>query len=229
MTITLWIDTASGGCNIAITHKKKILAAQFSPMKRGQAEALLPILDDCLKQAKISLDDISMIIATKGPGSFTAVRIGLACAKTLALCLNIPLKTMTNFDLLYWACYDDYRLSQHNCILSVNSFRFEPFIQIVNHGKALKPQIADIQILSDYQCDILLGDTSLDFWQNPKFAFLKQYDLHNVCLLQQLLIQGKYMDRLFLDNDHQAFYIRDADVSMSKIKHKIIGQNHHKL
>ncbi len=233
MAITLWIDTASSGCNIAITQGQKVLSAQFTAMQRGQAEILLPMLDDCLKQAKLSLGDISKIIAARGPGSFTGVRIGLACAKTLALCLNIPLKTVTNFDLLYWAYYDHCHLNDHNCILSLDSFRFEPFIQIIADGKALAPQVANSSELLDqialYQCTMVLGDTSLDFWQDTHFTCLKQYDAKDVCLLEKLLMQGKYVGCLPLDDDQQAFYIRDADVSISQRQHKTISENHNKL
>lgn len=225
MTITLWIDTASSGCNLAITQENEVLAAQFSAMTKGQAEALLPMLDICLHQAKIVLDDISMIIVTKGPGSFTGVRIGLACAKALALCLNIPLKTITNFDLLYYAYRDDYDLSNHCCILSLNSFRFEPFIQRVLYGKSFEPQIANMQMLQEQKEQyILLGDTELDFWQDPNFSYFKQYDIKETCLLQQLFKQKDYVNNLSLQDDHQAFYIRDADVSISQKKHKTISK-----
>lgn len=48
------------------------------------SESLLPMIDFCLKNAHISLDDISCIAVSAGPGSFTGVRIGISAVKGLA-------------------------------------------------------------------------------------------------------------------------------------------------
>lgn len=49
-----------------------------------QAEALIPILDDMIKGAGLSPDDIDAFACAKGPGSFTGLRIGVTMAKTMA-------------------------------------------------------------------------------------------------------------------------------------------------
>ena len=49
-----------------------------------QAEALIPILDDMVKGAGLSPDDIDAFACAKGPGSFTGLRIGVTMAKTMA-------------------------------------------------------------------------------------------------------------------------------------------------
>ncbi len=225
MSINLWIDTASSGCNMALTQDGQVLAVEYAPMQRGQAEALLPMLEQCLKQASITLEQISMIIATRGPGSFTGVRIGLACAKTLALCLKVPLKTITNFDMLYHAYQAAHQLDGKNCLLSINSFRFEPFIQLVVQGKAQVPQVADdveiSQIMQQYSIDLLLGDTDLNFWDS--YNFTQKYNSKDDILLQHLLAAENVPHILPLSDDSQAFYIRDADASISKTKHKTVG------
>ena len=48
------------------------------------SESILPMIDFCLKNSNISLDDIDIIAISSGPGSFTGVRIGIATVKGLA-------------------------------------------------------------------------------------------------------------------------------------------------
>ncbi len=63
------------------------------------SESLLPMIDNCLRMAKISLSDIDYIALTNGPGSFTGVRIGAAAVKGLSFSMGgsipcIPLSTL---------------------------------------------------------------------------------------------------------------------------------------
>jgi len=54
------------------------------------SETLLPAIGRCLAAASVTLGDVGLIACTKGPGSFTGLRIGLATAKGLSLALGIP-------------------------------------------------------------------------------------------------------------------------------------------
>ena len=59
-------------------------------MERGQAEALIPMVQAVMKQADIDFPDLSCIAVSTGPGSFTGVRVGLAAADGLAMAANLP-------------------------------------------------------------------------------------------------------------------------------------------
>lgn len=58
---------------------------------REHAVKIIPVLEEALKKAKISLTDIDAIAVTKGPGLQTSLLTGVNCANTLALLLKIPL------------------------------------------------------------------------------------------------------------------------------------------
>lgn len=97
----LVLDTAMNGCSAGVWHEGTgVLAARTVPMPRGQAEALVPMIEDVLAQAALSYNDIGMIAVTRGPGAFTGLRIGLATARALSLALGIPVCGVSTFDAL---------------------------------------------------------------------------------------------------------------------------------
>ena len=59
-------------------------------MERGQAEALMPMIDRVMKAAGVTYAALGRIAVTTGPGSFTGVRSGLAAARGLTLASEVP-------------------------------------------------------------------------------------------------------------------------------------------
>ena len=57
----------------------------------SHAEVLHSFINDVVKEAQISLSNLSAIAVSKGPGSYTGLRIGVSAAKGLSFALNIPL------------------------------------------------------------------------------------------------------------------------------------------
>ena len=91
--IQLGLDTSLGACSAALydSATQCILAADMRAMERGHAEALGPMVESVFAQATLKPKDIGRVVVTRGPGTFTGLRIGLAFAKGLALARNIPL------------------------------------------------------------------------------------------------------------------------------------------
>lgn len=93
----LAIDTASS-CSVAVACDGRIAARRHEEIARGHAEALMPMIDSALIEAGIGYDDLDLIAAAIGPGSFTGLRTGLAAARGLALALGIPTRGVTNLE-----------------------------------------------------------------------------------------------------------------------------------
>jgi tRNA threonylcarbamoyladenosine biosynthesis protein TsaB len=69
-------------------------------MRSGQAERLMPMIAEAMQQAGPAFKDIDRIAVTRGPGSFTGVRVGVAAARALALALGRPVVTMTSLHVM---------------------------------------------------------------------------------------------------------------------------------
>lgn len=90
-------DTTQGACSVAVTRGAALVAEIVTPMQRGHAEALMPMIAAVLQQAAIGPSDLTRLGVTTGPGGFTGVRLGLAAMRAYALALDIPLIGIGSF------------------------------------------------------------------------------------------------------------------------------------
>ena len=98
--IILALDSALTSCSAAVIRDGGILSEIFEERTRGQAERLIPMCQEACRNADVSFDGLDVIAVTRGPGTFTGVRIGLAAARGLALALNSPLVGVTTLDVV---------------------------------------------------------------------------------------------------------------------------------
>ena len=88
--IILAFDSSVNACSVALWHNGDKIFAKTKEMPTGQAEALMPMIEEALIATKLAPNKIDAIATTIGPGSFTGIRISLAAAKALGLALEIP-------------------------------------------------------------------------------------------------------------------------------------------
>ena len=69
-------------------------------MARGQSEVIVPMVLAVLEEAGRGFADLDTVAVTRGPGSFTGVRIGLAAARGIALACNVPAVGLAVFEVL---------------------------------------------------------------------------------------------------------------------------------
>ena len=86
----LSMDTSLAACSVALWRDGTIAGAQSLPMEKGHAEALVPLIQQVCAKAGTALSDIDAIGVTRGPGTFTGIRISLATARGLALATGSP-------------------------------------------------------------------------------------------------------------------------------------------
>lgn len=100
--IWLGIDTSTTFCCACLWHAadRKILTEQSQDIGMGHAELLISQIDALFKNSAYQRSDITQIVCSMGPGSFTGVRVGLASAKALAQALDIPVIGVSTLESL---------------------------------------------------------------------------------------------------------------------------------
>ncbi len=80
--------------SVALVDDERLLGCVAAAGEGSRNEKLLPAIDWLLTEAKVARSQLSCIAVTRGPGSFTGTRVGLATAQGLSLALGVPLLTM---------------------------------------------------------------------------------------------------------------------------------------
>ena len=96
----LGFDSSGGWIAAALIRGDTVLAERFTPLAKGQGEALMPALTALLAGAGLDWSDLAAIGAGTGPGNFTGIRITTAAARGLALGLGIPAIGVSRFEAL---------------------------------------------------------------------------------------------------------------------------------
>ncbi len=100
----LAFDTSGPHCAAALLSDGDVAVMRAVPMPRGQAEALMPLLQDVLAAGSIDLHDLSAIGVGVGPGNFTGIRISVSAARGLAMSLGIPAIGISTFEVVAHDC-----------------------------------------------------------------------------------------------------------------------------
>lgn len=88
--LALGFDCSAAHCAAALLSGDRVLAVRAEDMAKGQAERLMPMLEEVLAEGGATWRDLAVMGVGTGPGSFTGTRIAVAAARGLALGLGIP-------------------------------------------------------------------------------------------------------------------------------------------
>jgi tRNA threonylcarbamoyladenosine biosynthesis protein TsaB len=216
------LETATKNCSVSISKNgellilKELCEAQFS-----HAEKLHLFINEVLQNTNLELKDLSAVAISKGPGSYTGLRIGVSSAKGLCFALDIPLisiltleslaNTISVDDGLIAPMLDARRLEVYTAIFDKN---YQPV-------KATYNYILDDTPYADYLAQnkvTFLGDgvpKTKTIISHKNAVFLDDYfpSAKEMCPLSFL----KYKNNDFEDVAYfEPFYLKDFHVTMPK-------------
>ena len=101
MSYILNIETATKNCSVALARDgKTVLCKEIAEQGYSHAERLHVFMEEIINEANISFSDLEAIAVSKGPGSYTGLRIGVSSAKGLCYALEIPLLAIDTLTIL---------------------------------------------------------------------------------------------------------------------------------
>lgn len=135
----LAIETATKHCSVGISKNGELISLiEQNEDNYTHAENIHPFLQRALEEASITPSALSAISVSKGPGSYTGLRIGVSAAKGLCYALNIPLIGIETLDVLALAIQKNTTVNEKSIICPViDARRMEVFTRW--YTKDLKP------------------------------------------------------------------------------------------
>jgi tRNA threonylcarbamoyladenosine biosynthesis protein TsaB len=145
--LILAIDTALDACAAAVldTEAGRLIAQESQAMKRGHAEALMPLIGRVIKEAGVAFAALDRIAVTTGPGSFTGLRVGLSAARGIALAASKPVVGLTT--LTAYAAPVVSQNGEQPIISAIDARHDHVYFQVVsgNGGSLIRPRVGPIE------------------------------------------------------------------------------------
>lgn len=215
MAIILCLETATTNCSVSISKNGEVIAIKEDFNNNySHAERLHCYIDDVISESNISFVDLDAIAVSKGPGSFTGLRIGVSAAKGLCFSLGIPLISVNTLESLAHQVKDE----KHTIIPMLDARRMEVYSAVFS-GK--KEQIRETK------AEVLNQRSFFEYSKNEKVYFIgngvKKYKetcpYHNSEFLENnlpsanemaSLVEERFLNQLFEDVAYfEPYYLKD--------------------
>jgi tRNA threonylcarbamoyladenosine biosynthesis protein TsaB len=145
--LILAIDTALDACAAGVldTEAGKLIAQESQAMKRGHAEALMPLIARVIEASGIGFAALDRVAVTTGPGSFTGLRVGLSAARGIALAANKPVVGLPT--LTAYAAPIVSQNGEHPVISAIDARHDHVYLQAVsgNGSSLIRPRVASVE------------------------------------------------------------------------------------
>lgn len=97
----LALESSSQYLSVALFQGERLIDESIkAPDGRGHSECLLPLLHELLNKHQMTLEDVSALALTSGPGSFTSLRVGMASVMGLAIQHELPVYLLSSLKVL---------------------------------------------------------------------------------------------------------------------------------
>lgn len=158
MAIILNIETATKNCSVSLSKSgKTIFVKEHADQGYSHAEKLHVFIDEVIKECQINISEINAVAVSKGPGSYTGLRIGVSAAKGLCYALNIPLIAVDTLEILA----NQVQKKDGLIVPMLDARRMEVYSAIFNN---------DLEKISETKSEILSTDSYAEI--NEKIYFV---------------------------------------------------------
>jgi tRNA threonylcarbamoyladenosine biosynthesis protein TsaB len=151
MALLLHIETATTNCSVSLAESGQLLLLkEHASPQYSHAEELHLFIQQLMKESGKSFADLSAVAVSKGPGSYTGLRIGVSAAKGLCYALNIPLISVSTLESLA-----RHQEGQEGFIIPVlDARRMEVYSAVytsdIEEVREIKAEVIDENSYADY-------------------------------------------------------------------------------
>ncbi|WP_296634565.1 tRNA (adenosine(37)-N6)-threonylcarbamoyltransferase complex dimerization subunit type 1 TsaB [Polaribacter sp.] len=191
MSIILNIETATKNCSVSIASKGRVIAVkELNNGNYSHAEVLHPFIENVLKESQLTIKNIDAVAVSKGPGSYTGLRIGVSAAKGLCFANNIPLISIDTLQSLANAI----SISEGCIIPMIDARRMEVYSDVFSIQN---------QSLRGIKAEIVTDNTYLNYLNKGLVTFLGDGALKCKPVIKHK--NAKFIDGKFPSSEQMAF------------------------
>ncbi len=184
MPVLLSIETSTQVCSVAL-HKGNTLLAEFKVAEeKSHSKLLTHFIDAIVKDCGIELAEVDAFAVSKGPGSFTGLRIGVSTVKGLCFALDKPLIAVNTLQAMAWTV-NNLNTDKHYVCPMLDARRMEVYSAILD---------AESNFIKETEAVIVDEDSFKDVLENHKIIFCG----NGMAKCKNTL--EKYANALFMDN-----------------------------
>ena len=147
MNRIILIETSTSLCSTALVEDGKVVSERISDEPRAHASKTALFVSEMLSERGLKVSDCDAVAVSKGPGSYTGLRVGVSTAKGLCFGAGIPMISIGTLDTLVWQALDGNMLPEGCChiIPMIDARRMEVYTGIFTpDGKQISPTVARI-------------------------------------------------------------------------------------
>jgi len=169
MNLLLNIETSTKVCSVSLALNGEVLASkEESSEKYIHSEKLDVFIEELFTQVDYQLKDLAAICVSKGPGSYTGLRIGVSCAKGFCYALDIPLISIDSLSVLARGYLNDNLINANTILMPmIDARRMEVYTAVFNHKAEIQTSISaeviDAEFFNTNKEIILIGDGAKKF------------------------------------------------------------------
>lgn len=160
--LILLLETATESCSVALSCGNRILAEKYINQPKAHASLLAVYIREILEENDLTVQDCAAIAVSKGPGSYTGLRVGVSCAKGLCYGADKPLIGVGTLEVIAQLAIDRIRHREeeipYRIVPMIDARRMEVYTAVFNpEGQQLTPTRALILEPDSFRQELELG------------------------------------------------------------------------
>jgi len=181
LALILNIETSTTNCSVSLSKEgETLLLKEDYNNNYSHAERLHLYIDEVLTQGEVSLNNLDAIAISKGPGSYTGLRIGVSAAKGLCFSSEKPLISVATLEALA----HQVSINKGVIVPMLDARRMEVYSAVFN---------SEYDQIRDTQAQILEEDSFIEYLEKGKVYFVG----NGVKKTKELI---KHPNAVFIDN-----------------------------
>jgi tRNA threonylcarbamoyladenosine biosynthesis protein TsaB len=232
MALILSLETSGNICSVALSNNYELIGTREVHNDKSHASMLTVLIEGLLKEKEVEIQSLDAIAVSKGPGSYTGLRIGVSVAKGLSYGLNVPMIAVNTLQLLSMGFLQTEYLRKFNlnsaktllCPM-IDARRMEVYRALFNLNGLPESEIL-AEVINETSFDEYLVENKIIFFGNgsdkcrevihhPNAIFVDGFNPNASSMIS--LAYEAYVSEDFVDTAYfEPYYLKDFVATLSQ-------------